>query len=93
MRARHLTLIPSTPTTLPSSMPSETCTRCNFDPCACSYIADLRVGGRLEQLRPIALAEYGKPAPHRTACPCPRCYSLRLSTWTARLITPTRSTP
>lgn len=62
-------------------MPSETCARCNFAACACSYIADLRVGGRLEELRPIALDEYPKPLPHRAACPCPRCYSLRLSTW------------
>ena len=82
MRARHLTLIPSTPTTRPSSVLVETCARCHFGPCACAYIADLRVGGRLEELRPIALQEYPKPLPHRDACPCPSCYSLRLSTWT-----------
>lgn len=71
--------------TRPSSLQLvEPCRRCALWPCACVYIAKLRPEGELAHLRPAALDEYPKPMPHRAACPCPRCYSLRLASWAER---------
>jgi len=58
------------------------CEVCGFGPCACSYIAKLRSPeGELANLREAALRGFKEPWPHRPACPCPRCYSLRLASW------------
>jgi hypothetical protein len=70
----------STKKTLPSSR-AESCVGCQFDPCACSYIAKLRLDGELAHLREAAIENFALPLPHRPACPCPRCYSLRLASW------------
>ena len=65
------------------------CVECGLDPCACHYIAKLRRDGELAHLRSAALEEYPKPVPHRAACPCPKCYSIRLATWTTDQRQPT----
>src|SRR5215203_844443 len=57
------------------------CKWCGYGPCACSYIRKLRHDGELAHLREIALACFKQPWPHCPACPCPRCYSLRLASW------------
>jgi len=59
------------------------CSRCELWPCACSHIVKLAEGGELAHLRQAAIDNYRLPMPHRSACPCPRCYSLRLATWAA----------
>jgi len=55
------------------------CDWCGYGPCACSYIRKLRPGGELGHMREVALACCKEPQPHRPACPCPPCYSLRLA--------------
>src|SRR5215204_3399913 len=57
------------------------CEWCCYGPCACSYILKLRPDGELGHLHDVALACLKEPWPHRAACPCPRCYSLRLASW------------
>lgn len=79
-----MTSRPTTSTTPMTPSGSRPADPCGYEPCICTYIRDLRVGGRLEHLRPIALAEHAKPLPHRDGCPCPRCYAVRLATWQAR---------
>lgn len=73
------------------------CPDCGLDPCACEYIEQLRPGGRLHYLADAALANWDRPLPHLSAldhpagksgraassCPCPGCYSARL-TWTTK---------
>jgi hypothetical protein len=58
------------------------CMVCFLTPCACSFIAKLEPGGRLHWLYDVAAAEVGRPLPHRGGCPCPRCYSRCLGSWT-----------
>lgn len=59
------------------------CQTCNYSPCACSYIAELMPGGAHDSLADLAQRLSWAPSPHRPACPCPGCYSARLTTWTA----------
>lgn len=61
------------------------CRDCDLDPCACSYITDLRPDGTLAHLRQLAAACMSEPLPHRPGCPCPPCYSARLGTWVREL--------
>lgn len=63
----------------PSS--SRTDCRCKLSPCACAYVITLRLGGVNAGLRNTALAAARTPGEHRRACPCPRCWSARASTW------------
>ncbi len=60
---------------------ADPCARCGLWPCVCDYIQKLRPDGSLAHLRQTALWEYLKPMPHRAACPCPGCYSVRLASW------------
>ena len=60
----------------------ETCTRCDLNPCACSYVARLAPGADLAYLADVAAEQYTLPLPHRGGCPCPICHSRRLATWT-----------
>src|SRR5215218_28314 len=57
------------------------CEVCGLGPCACSYVAKMRPEGPLAHLRPVVIVASKEPWPHQPACPCPRCYSLRLASW------------
>lgn len=58
------------------------CGTCGLGPCACAYIARLELpGSTVHFLLDVAVEQMGMPRPHRDACPCPGCYSVRLGSW------------
>lgn len=57
------------------------CGTCDLAPCACNYIAALMAGGEHEELVHLAQRMSWAPRPHRGGCPCPGCFSERLSSW------------
>ncbi|AQA23515.1 hypothetical protein BTZ20_4473 [Rhodococcus sp. MTM3W5.2] len=66
------------------------CLVCRLTPCVCRYIDKLRPGGELADRLPEAQRMVQFPLPvvegretyHYSTCPCVRCHSLRLSTFT-----------
>lgn len=60
---------------------SDDCQVCGYSPCACEYIVKISPDGPLWELGSVAVAQMGKPFPHRPACPCPSCYSDRARSW------------
>ena len=58
-----------------------TCKVCTLNPCACKYVELLLPGGVFAWLEDTVRAQVHEPFPHRAACPCPVCWSERLSAW------------